>query len=200
MTGSYDLVGTGGSGGILGSGGNIVLTNLAGPGLAPLGNYGGPTQTMALLPGSPAIGAGSGAESTPRRDHRPARRAARHAQPRHRRLPEPGIHPHPGRRQHPAVHRDRRGLRQSAGRHRHRQSTRVEPVAGGVVTFTANPACNGASASLSEHDGDDRADGVAQVTATANSTPGSYTVTAAVAGGRRRSLRLTNLTPLTFWA
>jgi hypothetical protein len=30
------------------------------PGLAPLGNYGGPTQTMPPLPGSPAIGAGSG--------------------------------------------------------------------------------------------------------------------------------------------
>jgi hypothetical protein len=29
------------------------------PVLAPLGNYGGPTQTVALLPGSPAIGAGS---------------------------------------------------------------------------------------------------------------------------------------------
>ena len=29
------------------------------PLLAPLGNYGGPTQTMALLPGSPAIDAGS---------------------------------------------------------------------------------------------------------------------------------------------
>ena len=31
------------------------------PLLAPLGNYGGPTQTMALLPGSPAIDAGSNA-------------------------------------------------------------------------------------------------------------------------------------------
>ena len=29
------------------------------PLLAPLGNYGGPTQTIALLPGSPAIGAGT---------------------------------------------------------------------------------------------------------------------------------------------
>ena len=28
------------------------------PRLAPLGDYGGPTQTMALLPGSPAIGTG----------------------------------------------------------------------------------------------------------------------------------------------
>ena len=42
-----------------GIGGNIVLTDLAGLGLAPLGDYGGPTQTMALLPGSPAIGEGA---------------------------------------------------------------------------------------------------------------------------------------------
>ena len=32
---------------------------MADPGLAPLGNYGGPTETMALLPGSPAIDAGT---------------------------------------------------------------------------------------------------------------------------------------------
>ncbi len=31
----------------------------ADPGLAPLADYGGPTQTVALLPGSPALGAGS---------------------------------------------------------------------------------------------------------------------------------------------
>src|SRR5262249_28583471 len=31
------------------------------PLLSPLGNYGGPTQTMALLPGSPAIDAGNNA-------------------------------------------------------------------------------------------------------------------------------------------
>ena len=35
---------------------SVSVANL---GLAPLGNYGGPTQTMALLPGSPAIGAGT---------------------------------------------------------------------------------------------------------------------------------------------
>jgi len=41
----------------------------AGPLLAPLGNYGGPTQTMALLPGSPAINAGAntGAPATDQR-------------------------------------------------------------------------------------------------------------------------------------
>ncbi len=60
VSGSDNLVGTGGSGGLTnGSDGNIVLTSLTDLGLAPLGNYGGPTQTIALLPGSPAIGAGS---------------------------------------------------------------------------------------------------------------------------------------------
>ncbi len=59
VVGSFNLIGAGGSGGIVGgTDGNIVLTGSTGPGLAPLGNNGGPTQTMALLPGSPAIGAG----------------------------------------------------------------------------------------------------------------------------------------------
>jgi hypothetical protein len=58
-TGSYNLIGTGGSGGISGGqAGNIVLTSLTELGLLPLGDYGGPTQTMALLPGSRAIDAG----------------------------------------------------------------------------------------------------------------------------------------------
>ena len=34
---------------------------MANPGLAPLGDYGGPTQTVGLLPGSPALDAGSDA-------------------------------------------------------------------------------------------------------------------------------------------
>jgi hypothetical protein len=59
VTGSYDLIGTGGSGGIIGGqDGNIVLSSLTGLGLSALGDNGGPTQTMALLPGSPAINAG----------------------------------------------------------------------------------------------------------------------------------------------
>lgn len=43
--------------------GNLIGTRLApiDPLLRPLGNYGGPTQTMALLPGSPAIDAGNSA-------------------------------------------------------------------------------------------------------------------------------------------
>ena len=60
VTGSFNLVGTGGSGGIQGGvQGNIVLTNLAGLGLAGQDDYGGPTQTIALLPGSAAIGMGT---------------------------------------------------------------------------------------------------------------------------------------------
>ncbi len=44
------------------------LTNA--PDLAPLGNYGGPTQTMPPLPGSPAIGAGNVAANTFTTDQR----------------------------------------------------------------------------------------------------------------------------------
>ncbi len=59
VVGTYDLIGTGGSGGIAGGIGNIVLTNLNNLLLAPLGSYGGPTQTMPLRPGSAAIGSGT---------------------------------------------------------------------------------------------------------------------------------------------
>lgn len=59
VAGSYNLIGTGGAGGLAdGSNGNIVLTDIAELGLGPLADDGGPTETMALLPGSAAIGAG----------------------------------------------------------------------------------------------------------------------------------------------
>ena len=48
--------------------GPTPLTNA--PDLAPLGNYGGPTQTMPPLPGSPAIGVGSVAANTFSTDQR----------------------------------------------------------------------------------------------------------------------------------
>jgi hypothetical protein len=57
VTGSYNLIGTGGSGGL--SAANHNLVGVANPGLAPLGDYGGPKETMALLPGSPAIHKGT---------------------------------------------------------------------------------------------------------------------------------------------
>ncbi len=58
IRGQYNFIGPGGSGGIHGGGGNIIMTNLAKLDLGPLANNGGPTQTMALLPGSAAIHAG----------------------------------------------------------------------------------------------------------------------------------------------
>ncbi len=62
VTGSNNLIGDGGSGGISGGtpANNIVLTTATEDtlGVGPLGDYGGPTETMPLLPGSLAIGAG----------------------------------------------------------------------------------------------------------------------------------------------
>jgi hypothetical protein len=67
--GSNNLIGTGGSGGLInGVNGNIV--GVADPGLAPLADNGGPTQTMALLPGSPAIDAGTSGPGIPATDQR----------------------------------------------------------------------------------------------------------------------------------
>ena len=55
---AYNLIGTGGAGGLTNNiNGNQVGVSNAG--LAALGNYGGPTQTIALLPGSPALTKGT---------------------------------------------------------------------------------------------------------------------------------------------
>ncbi len=55
-----NLIGeTDGSSGWVGSDLTGTIASPLDPLLAPLADYGGPTQTMALLPGSPAIGAGN---------------------------------------------------------------------------------------------------------------------------------------------
>ena len=75
----------------------------------------------------------------------------------------------------------------------------IEPVAGGLVSFTANPAQNGASASLSAATAIIGSSGVAEVTATANSIVGSYTVTASAIGAATpATFNLRNLLSLTF--
>ena len=61
-TSSYNLLGNGVS--APAGQGNIVLAGGQSAGLAPLGNYGGPTETHVLLSGSPAIDAGSDSEAT----------------------------------------------------------------------------------------------------------------------------------------
>ena len=60
LSGSNDLIGTGDpSQQLFNTKGTIVLTSLTDPGLAPLGSYGGPTQTLALLARQRAIGTGT---------------------------------------------------------------------------------------------------------------------------------------------
>ena len=65
---SYNLIGTGGSGGLI-NGVNNNQVGVVNPGLLALANNGGPTQTHALSPCSPAVNTGtnSGAPSTDQR-------------------------------------------------------------------------------------------------------------------------------------
>ena len=85
------------------------------PVLAPLGNYGGPTQTMALLPGSPAIDAGTSGPGIPATDQRGLGRVG---------AVDIGAFESQGftftarPRQHPADVEDRHGVRQPARRDR----------------------------------------------------------------------------------
>ena len=59
-SGSYNLIGTGGSGGLI-NGIDNNQVGVANPLLGKPGSYGGPTPTIPLLPGSPAIDAGTSA-------------------------------------------------------------------------------------------------------------------------------------------
>ncbi|MFI5460158.1 MAG: beta strand repeat-containing protein, partial [Isosphaerales bacterium] len=186
VSGSDNLIGTGGSGGLTdGESGNIV--GVADPLLAPLGNYGGPTQTMALLPGSPALGAGiavTGVTTDQRGEPLDS--------------PEPDIG---------AFQSQGFTLTPAAGSTPQSAATGtpfavplavtvaannpVEPVAGGVLTFTA-PA-GGPSANLSATTATIRHNGLASVTAAANASVGSYAVTAS-AGGNGTDFDLKNTT------
>ena len=165
------------------------------PLLAPLGHYGGPTQTMALLPGSPAIDAGSNvlavdAQGNPlTTDQRGMPRIV-------------GAAVDIG-----AFESSGFTLAVASGNN---QSTTVgtafptalrvtitpihagDPVNGGVVTFTP-PPLSGASAALNPSGAVHITSGAASVTATANAIAGGpYTVTAATAGAASVSFSLTN--------
>ena len=196
VSGTYNLIGTGGSGGLTsGVDGNLV--GVADTGLDLLGNYGGPTQTFALLPGSPALGAGAIADypgtTTPiTTDQR--------GEPLD--VPNPDIGAFQSQ-----------GFTLTAATGSTGQSTaigtafanplvvtvvannEVEPVDGGVLTFTAPAA--GASATLSATTVTIgyTYTGIASVTATANASLGSYTVTATPGGDTATAdLALTNTT------
>jgi predicted outer membrane repeat protein len=177
VMGSFNLIGIGGSGGITGgSDDNIVLTSLANLGLAPLGNYGGPTETMALLPGSAAIGAGTAASGVTT-DQRGAPRPASGAvdigafqdqgytvavsfgSPQSTLVSQPFSAP--------LVVRLTENL---AG----------APLPGATIDFSA--PTSGATATLSANSAVTESGGLASVTVTANPTAGTYAVTASAAG------------------
>jgi hypothetical protein len=187
---AFNLIGTGGSGGLT-SGTNGNQVGVANPGLDPNGlqNNGGPTQTIALLPGSPAIGAGSSMIANvmvPTIDQRGVAR------------PSGSIDI--------GAFQDRGFLLQVV-RGSSPQSTALntafanplaltvtspygDPVAGGVISFSASSSAKGATATLSATSATIGANGQASVTATANGTQGKYKVVATATGQTRPAVFL----------
>jgi hypothetical protein len=181
--------GTGMTGISGGSQGNQVGTAAAplNPLLAPLGDYGGPTPTMPLLPGSSAIGAGMTGAGVPGTDQR--------GQPRTGHV-DIGAFQSQGFTFAPIAGGSPQmtligssfanplGVAVTA-------NNPVEPIDGGQVRFAVVPAADGASATLSA-DSATIAGGRATVTATANATPGQYTVVATSSPSAPIDLVLTN--------
>jgi Bacterial Ig-like domain (group 3) len=177
-----------------GSDGNIILNPFASAGLSALGNYGGPTQTMAVLPGSAAIGAGTAVAGVT---------VDQRGYPLDSPAPDIGafqsqgisITPVAGStpQDTPAGDAFANPLAVNVASDNPNQS-----VVGEVVTFTVEPASNGASASLSSTTATIGADGVAQVHATANGTAGSYIVVASIGAHVTTAFALDNVIPLAF--
>jgi hypothetical protein len=174
-----------------GSQGNQVGTAPApiDPLLAPLGDYGGPTQTRALLPGSPAIGVGT-ADGAPTKDQRNELRTGHvdigaFQSKGFTLTPAAGSTPQPA-----AVGKAfKNPLAVTV-----KANNPVEPVDGGVISFAA-PA-GGASATLSADKATitaTEAGDVASVTATANSRIGGYAVSARATGAGPANFNLANI-------
>ncbi len=183
---------------------NLIGTTAAplNPLLGALADNGGPTQTMALLPGSPAIDAGSNALAVDANgnplttDQRGLPRIVNG-------IVNIGAFESSG-----FTVAVTSGSGQSTGPLTAFSAPLVatvtannpsEPVAGGLVTFTAPPS--GASATLSGSPATINATGTASVTAAANSIVGSYTVSATASGiTTPASFSLTNMWVPTFSA
>jgi hypothetical protein len=183
VTGSYNLIGTG-SPAELGSGtGNIV--GITDPLLAPLADYGGTTQTMPLLPGSPAIDAGS-AVSGITTDQRGVARPT--SSPDIGAFQSQGFTLTPVAGDTPQQTTDGTAFPNPLALVVTANNP-VEPVTGGIVTFTA--PSSGASAAFTT--GTIGNGGSVSVIAADNSIPGSYLVTASITGVAPVTFSLTNL-------
>jgi len=166
------------------------------PLLSPLGNYGGSTQTLGLLPGSPAINAGSNALAVGANGN--SLTTDQRGQPR-----ITGNAVDIG-----AFETQGFALSLTGGNYQSTSSGSafvaplvvavtasdgLDPVDGAVVTFEA--PSSGPSATLSASQVT-LSNGSASVTATANSSPGPYAVNASVSGvNTQASFALTNLGP-----
>jgi hypothetical protein len=169
-----------------GSGNNITDVD---PLLAPLGNYGGPTQTMALLPGSPAIDAGRDGTDVPSADQRGQSRVS---------AVDIGAFESQGFTMSLVSGDNQVAETNSAFGDplvvEVKANQSLEPVAGGVVTFTA-PA-SGASTSPAVTQATIDSSGMASDAVSANGTAGSYQVVAGAAGsGNTLAFNLTNIAP-----
>ena len=185
VSGTYNLIGTGYSGGLTnGVDGNLVgVTDAL---LGTLGNFGGPTETIPLLPGSPAIDAGTaaGACTTDQR-----------GEPRTGSVDIGAFQSQgftvvavagstPQTAAVGAAFANPLGVTVTA-------NNPIEPVDGGVVTFVINPAADGASA-IGLASSAVIADGQASVSGGPNNANGSFTVTASIPGTAPVSFNLTN--------
>src|SRR5262249_24875232 len=177
---AFNLIGPGGAGGLTnGANGNHV--GVANPGLGTLADNGGPTPTIALLPGSPAIGAGSASiagVTVPTTDQRGVARPSTSIdigafQDRGFAITIlPGLSSQTAAINTPFANPLAVFV----------SSTFGDPVRGGVITYTVTPSGGGAAASLSAGTATIGSGGLASVTATANGTVGSYTVTVSARG------------------
>jgi len=178
LVGSYNLIGTGGSGGLV-NGVNHNQVGVANPFLGTLASNGGPTQTIALLPGSPAIGAGSStipAVTVPNTDQRGVAR------------PPNSIDVGAFQDQGFVLTLVPGGSPQTTGVNQPFPnplavivtSPAGDPVAGGLVTFTA--PTSGPSAVLTGSPAQIGSNGEALVTAVANGVVGSYVVSVIATG------------------
>ncbi len=169
--------------------------------LAPLGSYGGPTQTIALLPGSPAIDAGASGTGIPTTDERGMNRVG---------VTDIGAFESQGFTLTPVAGSTPQSAQIGAAFANplavtvtSKDKTNPEPVNGGIVQFNVTPAANGAAAVFVDPNSPNGlsfalsfsltvASGQVAINAAPNNAVGGYTLAVSATGALRASFQLTN--------